>query len=74
MITQDELRDVVRAELSTHIPPRLVSVPSAARSLGLAESAMWKLVAANEIRSLKIGRRRLIPVEAIDEFVAQAVA
>lgn len=70
-MTEDDLRQAVREELANHVPPRLLSVKAAAKALGLAERAVWELIGAERLRSLKVGRRRLIPVAALDECVAQ---
>lgn len=51
------------------VTPRLVDVPAAAQSLGLAESTVWELVSSERLGSVKVGRRRLVPVAALDEYV-----
>jgi excisionase family DNA binding protein len=50
--------------------PRLLSVSLACRILGLSRTSLYALMASGRIRSVTIGRRRLVPLEAIDEFVA----
>ena len=52
------------------IPQRVVSPAEAAQSLGLSERAVYTELQANRLRSFKSGRRRLIPVAALDEWVA----
>ena len=47
----------------------LVGVEEAAAILSLGRSKAFELVAAGEIESLKVGRRRLIPVQALDTYV-----
>jgi excisionase family DNA binding protein len=49
---------------------RLLSVVEASRELGISRSLLYELLAAGSLRSAKIGRRRLIPRDAIDEFIA----
>jgi excisionase family DNA binding protein len=51
-------------------PPRLLSVEQAAQLLGIGRSTAYELVRARKLRSLKIGTRRLVPREAIDEVIA----
>jgi len=53
-------------------PDRLYSVDEAARALGVGRSAVYNELAAGRLRSLKVGRRRLIPSGAIAERVADA--
>lgn len=49
--------------------PRLLSIPQTCRLLGLGRSNLYKLMASGQVRSVKIGRRRLVPRDAIDAFV-----
>jgi excisionase family DNA binding protein len=55
-------------------PARMVSVPRAARRLAIGRSKCWQAVSSGELGSVKIGRRRLVPVEAIDAYVAKLIA
>ena len=48
---------------------RLLTIGETADQLGLGRSATYLLVLGGRIRSLKIGRARRVPVEAIDEFI-----
>lgn len=48
---------------------RLLSVLEAACELGISRSLVYELLAAGSLRSVKIGRRRLIPREAIEECI-----
>jgi excisionase family DNA binding protein len=50
--------------------PRLLSIPQTCHLLGVGRSSLYQMMASGRVRSVKIGRRRLIPREAIDEFVA----
>jgi excisionase family DNA binding protein len=38
---------------------------------GLGRTKVYELIAAGELRTVKIGRRRFIPVEAVREYVAR---
>lgn len=69
-MTDDELRAVIRSELAEHVPPRLLRRGAAARALGVSERTVDTLIRSGDLRSVKIGKRRLIPVQALDEFVA----
>lgn len=46
----------------------LVGVPEAARRLNLGETTTKREIAAGRLRSVLVGRRRLVPVDAISEF------
>lgn len=51
--------------------PILVSVPDAARLLGLGRSSIYSLLAAGRLDSVVLGRRRLIRYESV-RAVAEA--
>ncbi len=65
------LRDELRAELAERQagPPELLSVTEAGRRLGIGRSALYQTLARGELRSVKVGRRRLVPADAIADFV-----
>ena len=70
----EALREEVRAEAEAgpRAPDRLYDVGEAASALGIQRSKLYGLIAAGELRSVKVGRRRLIPAGAVAEFIAQA--
>jgi excisionase family DNA binding protein len=43
-------------------------------TIGIGRTALYELIAAGKIKTVKIGRRRFVPSEAIDEFVAGLAA
>lgn len=57
-----------------HLPPKLVSPEQGARMSGVSESTFYELLKTNKVRSFKVGRRRVIPVAAIDEWIAAELA
>jgi len=50
--------------------PRLLSIKQAVFELGIGRSALYELISAGTLKTIKIGRRRLIAREAIEEFIA----
>jgi excisionase family DNA binding protein len=67
--------------MSDHDPKVLVpnrrllySVEEAAQLLGIGRTFMFELVAAGQVASLKIGRRRKIPSAALDDYVRRLAA
>jgi excisionase family DNA binding protein len=42
--------------------------------LNISRDTLFGLLRKREIRSMKVGRLRLIPAEAIDEYVARKMA
>ena len=50
--------------------PLLVGAPEAAERMGLGVSTVKSLIKRNELRSITAGKRRLIAVAALGEFIA----
>lgn len=48
----------------------LLTVPEAARRLRVSDSMVRKLVRDGRLRSVKLGRRVLVPVAAVNELIA----
>lgn len=46
------------------------TVPGAAERLGCSPSTVYKLMGSGELRSVKVMGKRLIPLQAIEEFLA----
>lgn len=53
--------------------PLAVSVKEAAATVGISRSEFYKLLNEGEIKSIRIGRRNLIPMEELKTFVAQGI-
>lgn len=51
-------------------PDRLLSVDAAAEALGVGRSLAYDLIGRGELRSVRAGRRRLVPASAVAEFMA----
>ena len=49
-----------------------VGVPEAARLLGISRSLAYELVARGELPCVRLGRRVVIPIRAIDDLLASA--
>jgi excisionase family DNA binding protein len=47
-----------------------VSGKEAARRLGISPRAVARLLASGELPSLRVGRRRLVPLGALERFLA----
>ena len=56
------------------IERRALSVLEAAQSTSLSRSSIFRAIADGRLKTLKIGNRRLIRPEAIDEFLEAAEA
>ena len=52
------------------VPALLYSVDEAASALRLSKSVLYELIRSGRLRTVKAGRRRLVPVTALAEYVA----
>ncbi len=66
------LREEIAAEARPDpaAPERLLSVAQTAEITGLGRTRLYAELDAGRLRSLKVGRRRLVPAGAIGEYVA----
>ena len=51
--------------------PLLISVLEAARLLSIGRNTAYDLIAAGTLPSIKLGRRRLVSVVALEAWIAQ---
>jgi excisionase family DNA binding protein len=60
----------VRAEAAPHNaePEQLLSIDRAAALAGVGRTTIYSEIGAGRLRSVKVGRRRLVPVSAIEEL------
>lgn len=49
--------------------PRLLTIATAARLLGVGRSTAYELIAAGELEVVHIGRSARVPVAAIDAYI-----
>ncbi len=52
------------------VVPVLYDVDEAAEALRLSRSLLYELIRSGQLRTVKAGRRRLVPVSALAEYVA----
>lgn len=52
----------------------LLTVPEARARLRLGHTKFYELLRAGRVRSVKIGTRRLVPADAIAEYIASLAA
>jgi excisionase family DNA binding protein len=70
----EALREDLRteAEAGPRAPDRLLSIPEAADALGIGRSALYAELQAGRVRSIKVGRRRLVPASAVADRIQAA--
>jgi excisionase family DNA binding protein len=60
------MTDALAAEVA-----RLNNVEQVQARLGVGRSTVFDLIASGQLRSVKVGRRRLVPEQAIRDFIAR---
>ena len=62
-----------RTELSaSNIEPLTLSIADAAKRAGISRSLIYQEIKAGRLASAKLGKRRLIPLTALQEWLALA--
>jgi excisionase family DNA binding protein len=51
---------------------RLLSVKQALSALGIGRTLLYELIEVGSLKSVKIGRRRLVPFSEIEAFIARS--
>ena len=54
--------------------PLLLTVDRAAQKLGICRDFMYRLLARGEMRSVKIGRSRRVPVGELEAYIARRLS
>ena len=62
------------AERVPALPPILVDLSEAQHALSLGRNSVHELVKSGRLRSVRVGRRVLIPVDALTEFAHRSVS
>jgi excisionase family DNA binding protein len=52
----------------------LLSIPEAAKLLSVGRTMLYRLLERNEIPTIQVGRRRLIPTAALEQWVMSRIS
>jgi excisionase family DNA binding protein len=52
----------------------LLDVGEVAEALGLGQTKTWELIASGKIFSVRVGKRRLVPLTSVEKFVVELIA
>ena len=55
--------------MNTPVPVRLYGLPEVCQAIGLGRTTVKQLIYDGDLDSIRVGRRRLVPVESIDQFI-----
>lgn len=55
---------------SAPTPALLCSILDAASALGISRTSLYAILDAGEIETVRIGKRRLVPLDSIEAYVA----
>lgn len=75
-----ELAEALREELRTEAeagprtPDQLHDLTTAAGLMSLGRSRLYAEIGAGRLRTVKVGRRRLVPASAIADYIERAAA
>ena len=58
-----------RSTIQSEVAPLMYRVDEAAAALRLSRSSIYELIRSGQLRTVKQGRRRLVPVAALAEYV-----
>lgn len=61
--------EVAAAAIPPAAPERLLDVDEASAALGIGRTALYGLIGRDEIRSITVGRRRLIPSSSVAAYI-----
>jgi excisionase family DNA binding protein len=67
----EAMAEAVRTEAASGpaTPDRLYSVDEAASHLGIRRSLLYDLIGRGDLRTIVVGRRRLVPAASLSEFI-----
>lgn len=69
LMTSCMLVDDRASHWSFAVDKRCLSVDETATALGLGRTKIYELIREGRLKSVKVGRRRLVPAVAVDEFL-----
>lgn len=69
-MTEQLMDEVARLVAEATRPGRLNQLDDVMARLGVGRSTVFGLLASGRLRSVKIGRRRLVPEQALIDFIA----
>lgn len=58
-----------RTPTAAPVPPVVYRVEEAADALRISRSGIYELIRSGRLRTVKVGSRRLVPVEALTEYI-----
>lgn len=66
---RDAMAEYVGREPAPPAAERLLSIDEAAEMLGIGRVTLYSEIQAGRLRTLKVGRRRLVPAGAVADYI-----
>lgn len=70
-MTNQLMDEIARLVAEAARPGQLLTIEEVMERLGVGRSTVFGLMASGRLRSVKIGRRRLVAEQAVVDFIAQ---
>jgi excisionase family DNA binding protein len=67
---KNEKNNTMEQNMTKDTDMRLMSIPEACKRLGIGHWSVYRQINRNALKSVKIGKRRLISVRALNQFIA----
>lgn len=68
------LEDRLDRPTASDVPRLLLRVDEAVTATGISRAKLWQMIGTGELPSVKIGRSRRIPVDALRRWIAEQAA
>jgi excisionase family DNA binding protein len=65
---------VKRTNVASTLPPEVLDVDAACQWLGIGRSKFYRMLAAGQLPSIKLGKRRLLRLETLRQVLANLEA
>ncbi len=69
----DTCEGTMARDTGGELRPLAVAPEAGAKAIGVSRSQIYKMIASGEIVSITVGRRRLVPVAAFEDWLAAKI-
>ena len=65
--------EIAHSDTKQNVPRLALTIPEAARSIGISVRSLWTKINMKEIPHLRIGRRVVVPVDLLRKWLDEQV-